>query len=271
MSLERSVFLGTLGVVGVAAAASWVQPVLEDAWRQDETGPVRAAIVGVLGTLVAGVGALSLWQLQHWAAVRRDRQAAERRQLRMLLALRAELIRNLEDHAAFFVDGGELKSRLIGHARTARDGEPSMPIATATRSNDAFDHARPHLSELPAPVISELIECYRLDEHIAVLLSDFTAGRYERISLKRKESAIAQLFDLGAQAADAALEAIDELELAIRDHPARHLPGMGDIRLARKQIEVLETWRPRLRPAQGADAAGGGGSDDHDGRADKHV
>ncbi len=203
---------------------------------------IDAAFIGVIGTVIAAGGALLLWQFQHQSDVTKAINQDKRRQLRMLLALRAELILNLEAQTGQFVGSAAetLRATYLSNIDNAADGEPSMPMTVVSETNDAYEHARPHLSDLPAGILPYVIRYYQLDEYVSQLLKASASGQFESLSIDRRKRVIGSMFDLGTKAAMAAFDAVRHVDDSIRSHDMSKEFSKQEIDLTMDQASAFE-------------------------------
>jgi len=276
------VLLWTVGIaIVILLLSQFVVPELAALWM-DGSGPdgeVKARLVAALGSLLgpvfAALGALGLWTLRHRADMEREVRQTARRQLKMLLALRAELILNLEAQAKQFLgaSGQQRRDLFEREVRMAPRGKHSMPMSVVSDTNDAYDHIRPYLSDLPASVLPEVIGYYQNDEYVSQLLKSFSDGTFEKVTVARRERALAALFEIGRDAALAAFDAVEALNASIAQHSERAGFASKDLEIAPTQRDVLETVREDVAAARNAqhNSPEKSGSDDNDRGAVNHV
>ena len=170
-----------------------------------------------------------------------------RRQLRMLLALRAELILNMEAQAAQFVGAEGAARRALYERELRRAGTShSMPMAVVSETNDAYAHVKDSLSDLPASVLPEVIGYYQSDEYVAQLLRAFSGGDFEKVKLGRRLRALGALFKIGRNAAIAAQDAVEAVDQAIKTHASGAEFNAEDLELTEKQAAVVARVKPKI-------------------------
>ena len=212
---------------------------------------------GVVGTVATIIGALALWNKRHSDDLSRERASEGRRQLRMLLALRAELILNLDPQARTFTgDTGaafrSLYDAAIDDATTAQ-GKATWPRVIVSATNDVYDQLKSALPDLPASVLPEVIDYYQNDEYVVQVLKAYNDGRLDGVSTDRQRAAVTQLFRIGHTTTIAAHDAVTAISAAIADHSARrdfdamdlHLPTRLQATMDRLAA-IVETMRHEL-------------------------
>lgn len=140
---------------------------------------------------------------------------SRRRQLRLVMALRAELfIAKQKHHAMFASDKTEqIIEALVANVMSAKEGEHSMPSGAVIRGNPIFDHIKPELSDLPEEVIAPVIAYYQEAEGVAETLAAMYEGRYEGMPKERRVKTVHAFFEIGKStsfAADAAFTSVDD-------------------------------------------------------------
>jgi len=239
-----------------------------------------AAVIGVAGTLATGLGAFWLWSVQHRADIEKDDMARRRRVFRSLVALRAELALNLIAQDAQFGPrvAAKRKAAYLAALSSARRSHHSMPLAVVSKTNDVYDTLKADLVDLPAEVLTHVINYYQLDEYVSEVLNSFASGKFENISIARRENAIAGLFETGNSAVRSALDAYDSVNRAVRERQRSYVADGAqhddDIRMPaeieREIKEIREAWIAQSASVPvdptGSDAV----SDDDDGGAKNH-
>lgn len=221
---------------------------------------LAVAVIGVVGTIATILGALELWNLRHRADLDREQAAEHRRQLRMLLALRAELILNLKAQAETFT--GErgaafraLYQTAIREAATSGRGSAKWPRVILSATNDVYDQVKTALSDLPASVLPEVISYYQNDEYVAQVLMAYNDGRLDGLNATRQTAAVEQLFRIGADTTLAALDAVEAITDAVAHHPARRNFSSTDLDLTENLQSTLTSLRPIVENLRMDDAA----------------
>ena len=145
---------------------------------------VDAAFVGVFGTVIAAVGAVFLWQVQHNTELDKNQQLVSEKQLRLLLALRAELILNLK--ALVAQTAGADAQILKTHLRRQLNNSGLLPKSISSKTNDVFEHAKQQIAELPATVLPYIVEYYQREEYVFRINTSMSSGEFDDLELDRK-------------------------------------------------------------------------------------
>ena len=203
--------------VGIAAYFSY--PFL---LTVDRPEIIVSAAFSIVGTSVAALAAFALWSIQHAADVKRADETDRQRQKRILVALRQELLLNLEAQNVQFGKAGRarLRPRLLHEVEAAGPDEHSMPMGVAATENAVYDAIKAEIMDLPEEVISPVVRYYQFDENIAGLLLSFANGKFEKVSKERRKRAIEQLFVVGEEAVENACSAFQAVHKALGSEPA---------------------------------------------------
>jgi len=209
--------LWLIGIIFALSAALFGPGIWVQITTFDRPEIVVAAIISVCGISFASVFGYFLWLQQHDAdkQVEKDRQAKRRRSL--MIALRAEIG---EYAAASFAQYGpenidNLSEKLTQALEEAEPGEHSMPMSVVIKESIIFDNLKSEITDLPKETLPILIRYKQASENTAELLTAFSSGQFEPVSLKRKKNALNQLFLLGKISTIASIDAFEILHSAL--------------------------------------------------------
>lgn len=212
------------------------------------------------------LGAICLWWLRKRDDRKLEMERRDRRMHRILVALRAEIVMQMDQHLAQF-GAGRIERIFRAHLQAVEDankGEQSMPVGVVQNENDVFDNIKPELADLPDAVIGPIIAYYQNDEYVIETIKAFSAGAFEKKSKARRKKVLLGYFNLGRDATLAGFAALEELDRQLD----AMIPSLtGEMRIAQSALADYDTKRLRMLVAEEGLVLAPGNSDDDDGGA----
>lgn len=210
--IERALLIG---VLTLGAGLFW----LIGQWDAIVAREIEGDVIRALSLAIPIMGAFTLWWLKQQADQRgRDKEHKKRRD-RILVALRAEIDMQLDQHLEQF--GADVapayQASMIASMYATPKKEHSMPVGVVPKENDVFDHIKPELADLPSDVIGKVIRYYQADEYVTELIKSFSSGAFEKTSQVKREKVIKGYYGEGHTATMAAFDALDALNDALKD------------------------------------------------------
>ncbi|MEM9045066.1 MAG: hypothetical protein AAGC81_10235 [Pseudomonadota bacterium] len=202
--------------------AAVVSPLASQAWSTPANqATIVAALLGMAGVVITGLGAFTLWLMQHQADRQAEKNAIDRRRQKLLIALRAELSLNAKAQFQFFAPNiaAENAKNFKAAVKLAKTG--GLPKAVVSQTNDVYDHIKDEIADLPEEVIAPIINYYQQDEYVSELLKQITKGEFDDDPEEKRLRIIDALLAAGINALEAAIDAFAALDTSLKSEGVR--------------------------------------------------